>query len=131
MVGKTESIKNYCFKEAQKGNVTIYYDLKTLNGRSNADISEFISEKLINIGKSNSSIKRNIDNLGDSKALSTNIINFLKDKEITLVFDHYNHETHSEFIFNNLSFYNENNLKLIVCSNNNEILKSSIKRNIF
>jgi len=124
-VGKTESIKNYCFKDSQNGKFLIYIDLKC-EKYFNKDIKQILDEKLIEEVKQNTWLSHQMNNVGVSNLLN-DVVACLVDKDVTIILDHYMDERDNKLVFSNLSFFKNLNMNVMILANNNEVLSNAIK----
>ena len=130
-IGKTESIKNYCFRETQNGKFIIYIDFKKWDNQS---ISEIISSILLSSVKPKTWLSYMLKNIVDESTgvwgkekLATEILNSLADKDVTLIFDHYSDEKNNKIVFDNINLFKSLNFNVLIMASNNEILPSAIR----
>jgi len=132
-VGKTESIKNYCFRESQNGRFLIYIDLKSEKYR-NKGIQQILSDRLVEEVKPDSwlSFQLNTVMLRLGYSLNTDtfyneIMKCLNDKDVTIILDNYTDEQDNQLVFSNLQFFKNHNLNVMILCSSNEILPCAIK----
>lgn len=120
-IGKSESVKHFCFTQNQKDVVTFYIDLNSEKTHNN--LHELITSKILSFSK---------NEISNTDAFSKHLINHLNSKQVLFVFDNFNFNRDNQIYFEKFNQNIKNNTiwKSIVITNNNNIYEKSVRNNL-